>query len=51
MAKKRENSKTALMLEPLSLDEALAAFLKAPPPPGEIKAPTKKRKPTNVAKR
>ena len=35
MSKKheRENTKTALSLAPLSVDEALAALLKTPPPP------------------
>jgi hypothetical protein len=49
MAKKQEraNTRTSLSLAPLSVDEALAALLKTPPPP----AGTRKQKPRKGTKR
>ncbi len=47
MTKKRQNTNTTISLVPLTVDEALAALLKTPPPRPEKKEPkkrTKKRK-------
>jgi len=40
--KQREYTKTSLSLAPLSVDEALAALLKTPPPQSEMKQPKKR---------
>jgi hypothetical protein len=40
--KERTNTRTALSLHPLSIDEVLGALLKTPPPPSEKKEPKKR---------
>ena len=47
----RQNTKTSLSLSPLSVDEALAALLKTPPPADKPKATKKRKKNTTRRKR
>ncbi len=51
MTKKREDTKTTLSLAPLTVDEALSALLKRPPPPAGDKAKDKKRRNKNATQR
>ena len=46
MAERKKNTKTAITLAPLTVDEALSALLKTPPPqnPDETRKPKKKKK-------